>query len=90
MITRSCARAERALGKSIANRRRTERRKKLGSSDNFATPYNLRSSMGRKVGKSSKAIGNRSDAEHSSEVAPIRLFALPEEEMSLVQRKREV
>ena len=48
MITRSHARAERENSRTIEKHKRIERKKRFATRDNVVTPYNLRSTMGKK------------------------------------------
>jgi len=90
MFTRSCARAERQLCKAIVKQRRSDRKKKLGRSEHFSTPYNLRSSMVRRRGGSSMGTANRVKRIDKSDVAPVRLFGMVEEEAHFEEPIRQV
>jgi hypothetical protein len=94
MNTRSRARAEREVRRSIEKNRRIERNKRFATSDNVLTPYNLRSTMGRKGGKSTKATHSRSkrnvESFEKADVAPIKLFSLGEEDTNVDNEKIEV
>ena len=87
MITRSRVRAERENIGTIEKQKRIERKKRFATRDNVVTPYNLRSTMGRKGGTSTKATHSRSkqnvESFEKAEVAPIRLFSLGEEDTSV-------
>ena len=83
MNTRSRARADREGRRTIEKQRRIERRKRLESRESLVTPYNLRSTMGRRGFNSSRGTGRGSQEEKAfdvSEVAPIILFPVSEEE----------
>ena len=83
MITRSRTRADREGRRSIEKQRRTERRKRLESIERLVTPYNLRSTMGRRGVNSSRGTGRGSKGEKTfdvSVVAPIVLFPVSEDE----------
>ena len=94
MITRSRARAERENSRTIEKQRRIERKKRFANRDNVVTPYNLRSTMGRKGGNSTKATHSRSkrnvESFENAEVAPIRLFSLGEEDTSVDNGENQV
>jgi hypothetical protein len=83
MNTRSRARADREERKNIEKQRRIERKERFATRDKVVTPYKLRSTMGRKGDKSTKATHSRSkrnvESFEKAEVAPIRLFTLGEE-----------
>ena len=86
MNTRSRARADREERKTIQKQRRIERKERFATRDKVVTPYKLRSTMGRKGDKSTKATHSRSkqnvESFEKGEVAPIRLFSLGEEDIS--------
>ena len=86
MNTRSRAKAEREVRRTIDKQRRIERKKKFANRDNVVTPYILRSTIGRKGGNSIKATHSRSkrnvESFEKGEVASIRLFSLGEEDTS--------
>jgi hypothetical protein len=86
MNTRSRAKADQKVRRSIEKQRRIERKKRFATRDNVVTPYRLRSTMGRKGGNSTKATHSRSkqnvESFEKGEVAPIRLFSLGEEDTS--------
>jgi hypothetical protein len=87
MNTRSRARAEQEVRRTIEKQRRIERKERFATRDNVVTPYKLRSTMGRKGEKSTKATHSRSkrnvESIEKAEVAPIRLFSLGEEDTSV-------
>ena len=87
MNTRSRAKADREVGRTIEKQRRIERKKMFATRDNVVTLYKLRSTMGRKGGNSTKATHSRSkrnvESFEKAEVAPIRLFSLGEEDTSV-------
>ena len=83
MNTRSRARADREGRRSIEKQRRIERRQRLESRERLGTPYNLRSTMGRRGVNTSKVTGRGSKEEKMfdvSTVAPIVLFLVTEED----------
>jgi hypothetical protein len=84
MNTRSRARAEQEVRRSIEKHRRIDRKERFAPRNNVVTPYKLRSTMGRKGDKSTKATHSRSkryvESLEKAEVAPIRLFSLGEED----------
>ena len=93
MNTRSRARADREGRRSIEKQRRIERRKRLESRESLVTPYNLRSTMGRRGINASRGTGRGSKEEKTydvSEVAPINLFPVSEEENLLDKGDSEV
>ena len=94
MITRLRARAEKENSRSIEKQRRIERNNRFGTRENVLTPYNLRSTMGRKGGNSTKATHSRSkrnvESPDHAEVAPIRLFSLGEEDTSVDKEEIQV
>ena len=87
MNTRSRAKAEQEVRRTIEKQRRIERKGRFATRDNVVTPYKLRSTMGRKGDNSTKATHSRSkrnvDSLEKAEVAPIRLFSLGEENTSV-------
>jgi hypothetical protein len=83
MNTRSRARADREVRRTIENQRRNERKERLESSESIGTPYNLRTRMGRRGVNSSRATARGSKGEKpfdASTVAPVVLFPVPEED----------
>ena len=83
MITRSRARSDREGRRRIEKQRRIERRKRLESRENIVTPYNLRSTMGRRGFNSSRGTKRGSKEEKTfdvSVVAPIVLFPVSEDD----------
>ena len=83
MNTRSRARAEREVRRTIATQKRIERRHRLESRESFGTPYNLRSAMGRQGVNSSRGTGrgsNEGKIYDVTAVAPIVLFPISEED----------
>ena len=94
MNTRSRARAEREVRRSIEKQRRIERKERFATRDNVVTPYKLRSTMGRKGDNSTKATHSRSkryvESFEKAEVAPIRLFSLGEEDTSVENEEIQV
>jgi hypothetical protein len=94
MNTRSRARAEREVRRSIEKQRRIERKERFATRDNVVTPYKLRSTMGRKGDNSTKATHSRSkryvESFEKAEVAPIRLFSLGEEDNSVENEEIQV
>ena len=88
MITRSRAIANREGRRSIEKQRRIQRRQKLESRKTLVTPYNLRSTMGRRGFHSSRGTGRGSKEEKTFDVtvvAPIVLFPVSEED-NLVEK----
>jgi hypothetical protein len=94
MNTRSRARADREERKTIQKQRRIERKERFATRDKVVTPYKLRSTMGRKGDKSTKATHSRSkrnvESFEKAEVAPIRLFTLGEEDTFVDNEEIEV
>ena len=93
MNTRSRARAEREVRKTIGKQRRIEKRKRLESRESIGTPYNLRSTMGRRGVNSSRVTGGASTEEKTfdaSVVAPIVLFHVSEEDKQIDNTGSEV
>ncbi len=93
MNTRSRARAEREVRRTIAKQRRTEKRQRLESRESLGTPYNLRSTMGRRGVNSSRVTGRASMEERTfdvSTVAPIVLFPVSEEDKQIENGVNEV
>ena len=83
MNTRSRARADQEVRRTIEKQRRIERRQRLESRERIGTPYNLRTTMGRRGVKSSRATvrGPQGDKPFDgSAVAPVILFPVLEEE----------
>ena len=83
MNTRSRARADREVRRTIEKQRRIERRQRLESRGSLGTPYNLRTTMGRRGVNSSRGTGRGSKGEKTfdvSEVAPVVLFLVSEED----------
>ena len=83
MNTRSRSRAEREGRRTIQEERRIERRERLESRESQGTPYNLRTTMGRRGVTSSRRIGRGSKGEKKidvSKVAPVVLFPVTEED----------
>ena len=82
MNTRSRARAEREVRRTIETQKRIQRRHRLESRGSFGTQYNLRSAMGRRGVNSSRGTGRGSNEEKKYDVtavAPIVLFPVLEE-----------
>jgi len=84
MITRSSARRERELRRTVTKHSQGVRKKTIASSNLFVSPYNLRSSMGKRAGNSSKGTARRLRNVDLSDIAPTRLFPMDEEESSPV------
>ena len=81
MNTRSRARADREVRRTIEKQRRIERRQRLESRGSLGTPYNLRTRMGRRGVNSSRGTGSKGEKTFDvSEVAPVVLFPVSEEE----------
>ena len=83
MNTRSRARADREVRRTIEKQKRIERRQRLESRVSLRTPYNLRTTMGRRGVTSSKGTGRGSKGEKTFDVeavAPIVLFLVTEED----------
>jgi hypothetical protein len=83
MNTRSRARADREVRRNIEKQRRIERRQRFESRESIGTPYNLRTTMGRRGLNSARGTGRGSKGEKTfdvSAVAPIVLFPVSEEE----------
>ena len=73
--------ADREVKRFIQQQRRTERRQMLDSRESIATPYNLRTTMGRRGVNSSRGTGRDLKGEKTydiSTVAPIVLFLVSE------------
>jgi hypothetical protein len=93
MNTRSRSRAEREGRRTIEAERRIERRARLDSRESLGTPYNLRTTMGRRRDTSSRKTGRGSKGEKTfdvSEVAPVVLFPVTEEENEIDKGGSEV
>ena len=93
MNTRSRAKAEQEVKRTIQQHRRTERRQRLDSKESLGTPYNLRTTMGRRGVNSSRGIGRGLKGEKTydiSAVAPIVLFPVSEEDNALEKGGSEV
>jgi hypothetical protein len=93
MNTRSTARADREVRRTIEKQRRIERRQRLESIGSLGTPYNLRTTMGRRGVKSSRGTGRGFKREKTfdvSEVAPVLLFPLSEEDNEVDKGGKEV
>ena len=54
MITRSAARAQTELSRTIEKQKRIDRKQRLALREDIETPYNLRSTMGKRGGNSSR------------------------------------
>ena len=83
MNTRSRARADREVRRTIEKQRRIERRQRLESRESLGTPYNLQKTMGRRGVNSSRGTSRGSKGDKTfdiSAVAPIVLFPVSEEE----------
>ena len=83
MNTRSRARADREARRNIEKQRRTERRQRFESREFLGTPYNLRTTMGRRGVNTSRGTGRGSKGGKTSDVsavAPIVLFPVSEED----------
>ena len=83
MNTRSRARADREVRRTIEKQRCIERMQRLESRGSLGTPYNLRTTVGRRGVNSSRGTGRGSKGEKTfdvSEVAPIVLFLVSEED----------
>jgi hypothetical protein len=83
MNTRSRARADREVKRNIEKQRRIERRQRFESREFLGTPYNLRTTMGRRKVTSSRGTGRGSERGKTSDVsavAPIVLFPVSEED----------
>ena len=83
MNTRSRARADQEVRRTIQKHKRIERRQRLESRESSGTPYNLRITMGRRGVNTSRGTGRGSKGETTfdvSAVAPIVLFPVSEEE----------
>ena len=83
MNTRSRARADQEVRRNIEKQRRIERRQRLESRERIGTPYNLRTTMGRRGVKSSRATARGSEGEKPFDVSavdPVVLFPVSEEE----------
>ena len=83
MNTRSRARADREVRRTIEKQKRIERRQRLETRVSSGTPYNLRTTMGRRGVTSYKGTGRGSKGEKMFDVeavAPIVLFPVTEED----------
>jgi hypothetical protein len=83
MNTRLRARAEREVRRNSEKQRRIERRQRLESRVSLGTPYNLRTTMGRRRVTSSKGKGRGFKGEKTFDVeavVPIVLFPVTEED----------
>ena len=76
IIIRLRAKAQRENSRTFEKQRPIGRKKRFATRDNVLTPYNLRSTMGRKRGNSTKATHSRSkrnvDSFEQADVAAIR------------------
>jgi hypothetical protein len=93
MNTRSRARADREGRRTIQKQRRIERNERLESRESLGTPYNLRTTMGRRGVNSTKGKGRGSKGEKTydvSEVAPVVLFPVSEEDNEVDKAGSEV
>jgi hypothetical protein len=93
MNTRSTTRADREGRRTIQKQRRIERRERLESTKSLGTPYNLRTTMDRRGVNSSRGKGRGSKEEKTfdvSEVAPVVLFPVMEEDNDVDKRGSEV
>jgi len=73
MITRSSVRRERELSGTSTKHSRRERKKRFAGLEQFVSPYNLRSSMGKRAGTATRLRNGV-----TSDVSPIQLFPLEE------------
>ena len=83
MNTRLRVRADQEVRRNIEKQRRIERRQRLESRKRIGTPYNLRTTMGRRGVKSSRATARGSEGEKPFDVSavdPVVLFPVSEEE----------
>ena len=83
MNTRARARADRKVRRTIEKQRRIEKKQRLESRKSLGTPYNLRSTMGRRGVNTSKGTRRGSKEEKTfdvSTVAPIVFFPVSEED----------
>ena len=93
MNTRSRARAEQEVRRTIEKQRRIEKKQRLESIESMVTPYNLRSTMGRRGVNSSRVIGRASMEEKTfdvSAIAPTVLFPVSEEDKQIDNGGNEV
>jgi hypothetical protein len=93
MNTRSRSRADREGRRTIQEERRIERRERLDSRESLGTPYNLRTTMGRRGVTSSRRTRKGSKGEKTfdvSEVAPVVLFLVTEEDKEVDKGGSEV
>lgn len=91
MITRSATRAQTELCRTIEKQKRVERKQRLAFREEIETPYNLRSTMGKRGGNSSKGTGKQSKRGAASigrdDVLPRTLFPVEEEGTTVNKRK---
>jgi hypothetical protein len=93
MNTRSRAKADREVRRTTQKQRRIERTQKLESRESLGTPYNLRTTMGRRGDNSSRGKGRGSKGGKTydiSAVAPIVLFPVSEEDNTVEKGGSEV
>ena len=93
MNTRSRAKADQEVRRTIQKQRRIERRQRLESRESLGTPYNLRTTMGRRGVNSSRGTGRGLKGEKTydiSAVAPIVLFPVSEEDNAVEKGGSEV
>ena len=93
MNTRSRARIDRKVRRTIENQRRIERRQRSESRKSLGQPYNLRTTMGRRGVNSSRGTCKGSKGEKPfdvSTIAPIVLFPVSEEDNQVDKGRSEV
>ena len=78
MFTRSKAREQRELSESIEKHRQLRMKQSLSRTEEFVTPYNLRSAMVRRGANSSRGTGQRLKRGKFGDISLVRLFAMPE------------
>src|ERR1700738_2548008 len=93
MNARSRARADREVRRTIEKQRCIERRQRLESRGSLGTPYNLRTTMGRRGVNSSRGTGRGTKGERTfdvSAVAPIVFFPVSTEDNEVDKGDSEV
>jgi hypothetical protein len=83
MITRSRARADQEVRRTIEIQRHIERKQRLESRESLRSPYNLQTTMGRRAVNSSRGTSRGSKGKKMFDVAvvaPIVLFPVSKED----------
>ena len=93
MNTRLRTIGDQEVRRTIEKQKHTERRQRLESKGSLGTPYNLRSTMGRRGINSSRGTCRNSKGEKTfdvSQVAPVVLFHVSEEDNEVDKGDSEV